>query len=95
MKPSRKELLADTIELLRSQDLGWEEDEEEITEDTCLLSDLNWQSIHLVVLANSVQERYQQVFPFSDLLLSVGEGEIRDITVGQWVDFIDEHLILK
>ena len=93
MKPTRETLLADTIELLHAQDLGWEdEDVDEITEETRLLSDLNWQSVHLVVLANAVQERYQQVFPFTDLLLSVGDGEVQDITIGQWVDFIDQHM---
>lgn len=87
---TRDEVLADTLQMLATLRSDW--DEEEITEDLLLLGDLNWQSIQLVVLANTVQQRYGQLFPFEELFAEVSGRGRTDLTVGEWVDFVHQHL---
>ncbi len=63
-----------------------------ITEGTYLLGDRNWRSIDVVYLANSMQEHYGRTFPFTELFAEIGRREIKDISVGEWVDFIHQQL---
>lgn len=91
MKPTRDQIRADLIRLLRQLHDDHDEDEV-ITDEMGLLDDLNWQSVELIVLANALQEHYRQVFPFTEFLADLGERGLNDITVGQWVDFIRENL---
>jgi len=49
-------------------------------------------SLDVVVLGTAVQEHYQQVFPFVELFAQVGQRAMPDIPVGEWVDFIHQHL---
>jgi hypothetical protein len=91
MKRSREEVLAYVIEVLRSL----EEDSEtshEISEDTYILGDRSWRSIDVIFLANTVQEHFDQKFPFTDLFNEIGQREVKDITVGEWVDFLYKNL---
>jgi hypothetical protein len=91
MKPSRDEILAHVTEVLRSL----EEDPDsagEILEGTYMLGDRNWRSIDIIFLANSMQEHYGQPFPFTDLFTEIGQRPVKDLTVGEWVDFIHENL---
>jgi hypothetical protein len=87
----RDEILADVVGRLRALVPDWE-DSDDITEMTYLLSDMNWQSINMIVLANDMQENYAQPFPFDELFESIRSKETQDITVGEWVDFIYKNL---
>ncbi|CAN5352844.1 hypothetical protein BH24GEM3_BH24GEM3_06990 [soil metagenome] len=87
---TRNDVLDDALQMVASLRSGW--DDEEITEEMLLLGDLNWQSIQLVVLANTTQQRYGQTFPFEELFAEVSDRGRQDLTVGEWVDFIHEHL---
>ena len=94
MKRSREEVLADVADLLPTvgeNAADWEE-HTEITEDTLLLGDLDWGSIEVVILANAMQERYGQLFPFIEWFRGLGRQGRQDISVGDWVDFVHTHL---
>jgi acyl carrier protein len=91
MKRSREAILADVLELLRTVAGDWEFDSP-LTADTRLFSDLNFESLDLVVLGAAVQERFGQKFPFSEFFAEIGQREIRDLTIGEWVEFIHGHM---
>jgi hypothetical protein len=91
MKKSREDVRAYVIEVFRSL----EEDPasvEEYTEDTFLMGDRNWRSIDVIYLANTMMEHYGQEFPFTDLFTEIGQREVKDISLGEWVDFIHRNL---
>lgn len=91
MKKSREEILTEILLLLQKLANDWDY-EGEITEDTCLLTDMSLGSLEVVVLGTAVQEHYRQVLPFPELYAEIGQREQRDISVGEWVDFIHKHL---
>ena len=91
MKKSRKEVLADVLQFLGRLADDWEYSDA-ITEDTYLLADMGLASLDVVILANAVQEHYGQVFPFPEFFAEIGQREFRDVSVGEWVDFIYANL---
>jgi acyl carrier protein len=91
MKPSRDKILADVLELLRGVARDWEFDAP-LSADTRLFSDLNFESLDLVVLGAAVQEHFGQRFPFPELFAEIGQRDVRDLTIGEWVGFIHDHL---
>jgi acyl carrier protein len=91
MKPSSEQVLVDVLELLRSVARDWEFDTP-LTADTRLFSDLNFESLDLVVLGAAVQEHFGQKFPFPEFFAEIGQREDRDLTIGEWVGFIHDHL---
>ena len=91
MKHSREDVLEYVVGVLSSlgEEAGADAD---ITEGTYLLGNLNWRSIEVIYLANSMQEHYGRVFPFADFFAQVAQRERRDLSVGEWVDFIHAQL---
>ena len=91
MKPSREEIMADVLDLLRKLADDWEYTGE-ITPQTRFFTDMGLRSLDVVVLGTAIQERYKQTFPFVLLFAQVGKRAVPDMPVGEWVDFIDEHM---
>jgi acyl carrier protein len=91
MKPSRDEILGNVLELLQKVSRDWEF-EAPLTADTRLFTDLSFESLDLVVLGAAVQEHFGQRFPFPEFFAEIGQREVRDLTIGEWVGFIHEHL---
>lgn len=91
MRKTHEEVMADVLHLFRQLADDWEYSGE-ITPQTLLFAEMGLQSLDIVVLAISIQERYGQVLPFSDFFADMGERGIRDISVGAWVNFVYEHL---
>jgi acyl carrier protein len=91
MKASRDQILADVLDLLRKLADDWEYTGE-ITPQTRFFADMGLGSLDVVVLGTAVQEHYKQVLPFAELFAQVGQRALPDIPVGEWVDFIHQHL---
>jgi acyl carrier protein len=91
MKPSREAVLNDILEILQTVSGDWDF-ETALTADTRLFSDLNFESLDLVVLGSTLQERFGQRFPFPEFFAQIGQREIRDLTIGEWADFVHHHL---
>ena len=88
---TRTEVLADTLAIMR--ELRENSDYAgEITEATSFLSDLGFESLDVVILANTIQEKYGQILPFTEYFTEIGKQEHPDITLGEWVDFVYTHL---
>lgn len=45
------------------------------------------------MLGAAVQEHFGQKFPFPEFFAEVGQREVRDFTVGEWVEFILRNLV--
>jgi acyl carrier protein len=91
MNPTREQILDDVLELLRKVARDWEFDQP-LTADTRLFTDLAFESLDLVVLGAAVQEHFRQTFPFPAFFAEIGQREIRDLTIREWVEFIHQHL---
>jgi acyl carrier protein len=63
-----------------------------ITPETRLLADLAMESLDLVVLGTSLQERYGRL-PFSEFLAELGQRPVeeRDVSVGELVAFVGRY----
>ena len=91
MKPRHDQILDTVLELLRGVAGDWEFDGQ-LTSDTRLFADLAFESLDLVVLGAAVQEHFGQKFPFAEFFADIGQRAVRDLTVREWVEFIDGHL---
>lgn len=91
MTKTRDSIMADVLHLLGQLADDWEY-AGEITPETYFFTDMGFESLDIVVLATSIQEQYGQVLPFPELFAEIGQREIRDISVGEWVDFVHKHL---
>jgi acyl carrier protein len=82
-------ILADILDIMSTMADDWEYGEE-IAESTFLFRELGFESLDLVVLGTSLQERYGRM-PFAEFLADIGQREIRDVTVGELVAFVHEN----
>ncbi len=84
-------IMAEMLNLLSQLARDWEYSGE-ITPKTFLFADLGFESIDAVVLASHVQDHYQRQLPFPELLAELGRREVKDISIGELVEFIHYHL---
>ena len=91
MKRTRQQVLAEVLDLVQSVVQDWDF-ESPVTEQTRLYADLAFESLDLVVLGAAVQERFGQTFPFTELFAAIGQRDVHDLTIGEWVDFLERHL---
>ena len=64
----------------------------ELTERSGLFRDIGFESIDAVALGSAIEEHYDQSMPFAEFLTKANERKAEDITVGELVDFLMEHL---
>lgn|SRR5262245_44995287 len=91
MTYTREQILTDVLALLNSVVGDWDFDGS-IDVDTRLFADLMFESLDVVVLGSKVQEHFGQTFPFPAFFAEIGQRDVRDLTIGEWVDFIERHL---
>ena len=91
MSMNRDQIMAEVLELLNSVVRDWEF-EGTVGANTRLFADLNFESLDLVVLGAKVQERFGQTFPFPEFFAEIGQRDVRDLTIGEWVTFMERHL---
>ncbi len=90
------ELNRDNIFLSISEIIGSLKDEWEysgqITPETTLFTELEFESIDAVVLGSMIEEHFKRSFPFAEYLANLGEQKIRDISLKDLVDFVHQNL---
>ncbi|TWT37580.1 putative fatty-acid--CoA ligase fadD21 [Posidoniimonas corsicana] len=64
----------------------------QISEQSLFFADLSIESIDLVMLNEMVERRYEQQFPFFDFMAELGRQNQRDVSMGQFVEFITVNL---
>jgi len=88
---TREQIFKDLVALFDELRDDWEYSGE-ITEQTSLLNDLEFESIDAVALGAAVEERYQCSFPFPEFLAELGERDVQDLLMGDLVDFVYRNL---
>jgi acyl carrier protein len=88
--PSRTEILAKLTAILLDQ-LGVHF-HSEIDDRTRFFADLGLASIDAVVLGEALQNHYDRLLPFNELMADLGRRTDRDLSLGELVDFLQEHL---
>jgi len=91
MTYTREQILADVLALLNSVVQDWEF-EGPVGPSTRLFADLAFESLDLVILGAKIQEHFGRIFPFPKFFAEMGQREVRDLTIGEWVAFIERHL---
>jgi len=91
MITARSQLLDEVLGLITRLAGDWEYSGV-VTAETRLLADLELESLDLVVLGTSLQERYGRL-PFSEFLAELGQRPVeeRDVSVGELVAFVGRH----
>ena len=64
----------------------------EITEGTGMFRDLGFESIDAVALGSAIEDHYNRSLPFAEFLMKANERQATDITIGELLDFVTEHL---
>jgi acyl carrier protein len=92
MTVAQAKILDDVLALMTQLAGDWEYPGV-ITPGTRLLADLHMESIGLVVLGTSLQERYGRL-PFTEFLTELGQRPVeeRDVTVEELVAFVNRHI---
>jgi acyl carrier protein len=88
---TREEVMEDVLMLLGRLSEDWEYGGE-ITPETRFFADMGLASLDVVVLGTAIQEHYGRVFPFMKLFAELGERQIPDIPVVEWVNFIHAQM---
>jgi acyl carrier protein len=91
MRPAPDEIEAYVLKLLQELARDWDYSTT-VGADTRLFSDLGFESLDAVVLGTAIQEHYDRPMPFAELLAEVGQRDLRDLTVGELVGFVETHL---
>ncbi|MHB1555980.1 MAG: acyl carrier protein [Isosphaeraceae bacterium] len=88
--PARAEILRDVRAILAEQ-MGVAPSTA-IDEETQFFADLGLASIDAVVLGEALQQHYGRPLPFGELMAEIGRRTDRDLTIGELVGFLQEHL---
>ena len=91
MITSQPQIMTDIVAMLGTLAKDWEYSGT-ITPETLLFEELGFESLDIVVLGTSIQERYGQHMPFAEFLSDIGQREERDMTVGELVEFVQQQL---
>jgi len=91
MNVTRERIMEDVLGLLRQLAGDWEYTGE-IKAETRFFADMGLQSLDVVVLGTAIQELYGRRLPFVELFSQVGQRNLPDIPVNEWVDFIYKHM---
>jgi len=73
----------------------WREEWEyagEITEETGIFKDLEFESIDAVALGSTIEEHFNQSLPFAEFLTEARREQLKDITVGDLLKFLMANL---
>jgi acyl carrier protein len=63
-----------------------------IDEGTRFFADLGLASIDAVVLSEAIQQHYGRSLPFDELMAEIGRRTDRDLSIGELVAFLGQHL---
>jgi acyl carrier protein len=87
---AKAEILGDIASILSTQ-LGVQSSGS-IDLETRFFADLGLASIDAVVLGEAIQNHYNRPLPFNDLMAEIGRRTDRDLSIGELVAFVSEHL---
>ncbi len=90
MTIAAEQIHSDLVEILRN--FNGREYSGEIGPHTLLFGDLGMASIDALVLGETIEEHYGRKLPFNQFLAELGQREVRDVEIGELVQFLHRHL---
>ena len=81
----------DLIELLKDAREDWDH-ALVITDQTGIFNELGFESIDAVGLSSALEGHFEQSLPFPEFMARAKEQNLKDITVGQLLDFLMQNL---
>jgi acyl carrier protein len=87
---TKDQILRDVANILRN--FHGREYSEEIDANTKFFGDLGLASIDAVVLGETLEEHYGRKLPFHLFMADLGRRAVRDIPLGELVNFLHQHL---
>jgi acyl carrier protein len=88
---TRDELRSDVLEILREKSRKLDSDfSGPLTEDTRIVSDLEFESVAIVELCMAIGKHLQRKLLFQNLVFQ--NGQFQDFTVGQLLTFLEDQL---
>ena len=88
---TRQDVAEHVLQTLGQLASDWEQDQA-ITPETWLFTDLGLQSLDAVVLGASLQQHYGKPIPYAELLADIGRRPVHDVSVNEWVDFANRYV---
>jgi acyl carrier protein len=88
---SKEAILETVLKILNQLADDWEYSGE-ITPKTFFIADLGLESIDVVILGTTIQKHYDRSLPFAEFLAEIGQREVRDIRIDEFVDFVYQNL---
>lgn len=88
---SREKIREDLMKIMTELRDDWEYSGE-ITERTGIFRDLGFESIDAVALGSAIEDHYDRSLPFAEFLMKANERQATDITIGELLDFLTQHL---
>ena len=90
-------ILHQVIDLLEAMTADWETGfEGKIGPETCLVADLEMESLDLVKLAERIEERFRrQGLPYHELIMTPDGDYVEDIRVSELADFLYRYVPLN
>lgn len=90
-KFDRDRIQQDVLKILTELREDWEY-HGDISAATGIFRDLEFESIDAVALGSAIEDHYDRSLPFAEYLMKATERKVPDITVGELVEFLHEHL---
>lgn len=88
---TRERVRHDLIELLKDAREDWDPTVE-VTDQTGIFNELGFESIDAVGLSSALEGHFEQTLPFPEFMTKAKEQNLKDITVGQLLDFLMHNL---
>jgi acyl carrier protein len=88
--PTAGQILSDLSGMLRN--FHGREYSGDIGRQTRFFADLGLASIDAVVLGETIEQHYQRKIPFNEFMAELGRRQVRDIELGELVDFLHRQL---
>jgi len=88
---TRERVRQDLIELLKDAREDWDTSVT-VTDQTGIFNELGLESIDAVGLSSALEGHFEQTLPFPEFMSKAKEQNLKDITVGQLLDFLMTNL---
>ena len=88
---TRESVRRDLIELLKDAREDFDHSLV-ITDSTGIFNELGFESIDAVGLSSALAGHFEQTLPFPEFMSKAKEMQLKDITVGQLLDFLMQNL---
>jgi acyl carrier protein len=88
---TREHVRHDLIALLKDAREDWDPSQA-LTDETGIFNELGFESIDAVGLSSALEGHFGQALPFPEFMSKAKEQDLRDITVGQLLDFLMQNL---